>query len=138
MRHTVATVARGFAAARVRPGHGKGHRGLSLRGEVDQEEAVLWVRTELEYDEQVLHDQTQDLVYDGNSIQATLSELLPDPGANPNIVATGRKLASWDEAQQTWVSKSVIEGNPILVSMTSEGAPTDAAVVVSEVRKLLA
>jgi hypothetical protein len=71
------------------------------------------------------------------AVQATLSELLPEAGSNPNIVATGRKLASWDEEQQSWIPQSVMSGNPILVSMDSEGAPANSAELASKVHDLL-
>ena len=136
LRHAEATAARGLALARVRNAKDKEQQSFALRGEVDQEEASLHARTHHEYEEKAALPASSDLVYDGESVQATFRELLPEPGNAANIVATSRTLASWDESAKAWVPQAVVAGNPVLVG-TGESS-LDAASLAAEVREALA
>ncbi len=134
LRHAVATTARGLAAARIRNEKGRSQSNFPLRGEVDQEEAALHAHTHHEYTAKAALPESSDMVYDGESVQATFRELLPEPGAAANIVVTGRMLASWDEDAKTWVPQAVVPGNPVLVGIGSG----ETATLAAQVREALA
>jgi|TARA_Y100000310_G_scaffold340354_1_gene435801 hypothetical protein len=138
LRHAVATAARGLASARVRSDKGKELQSFPLRGEVDQEEASLHGRTHHEYEDKAALPGSSDLVYNGESVQATFRELLPEPGKAANIVATSRSLASWDDDASAWVPQAVVAGNPVVVGVGSGEKPLDAAALADLVRDALA